>query len=130
MILSVYNSLLELVNKEFKDICEDANIMFSSTGRAQKVRIHLIDNTIVDVWLSRDGRYSYHWSNKGVRDYVLRHDNAPHEKWNTVSTFPKHCHEGSESNIVSSRIPDDPNDVLRFFLQRVKEKILQFKVLG
>jgi hypothetical protein len=62
MILSVYNSLLELVNKEFKDICEDANIMFS--------------------------------------------------------------------NIVSSRIPDDPNDALRFFLQRVKEKILQFKVLG
>jgi hypothetical protein len=59
MILSVYNSLLELVNKEFKDICEDANIMFSSTGRAQKVRIHLIDNTIVDVWLSRDERYSY-----------------------------------------------------------------------
>ena len=95
MILSVYNSLLELVHKEFKDICEDANIMFSSTGRAQKVRIHLIDNTIVDVWLSRDGRYSYHWSNKGVRDYVLRHDNAPHEKWNTVSTFPKHRHEGS-----------------------------------
>ncbi len=130
MILSVYNSLLELVNKEFKDICEDANIMFSSTGRAQKVRIYLIDNTIVDVWLSRDGRYSYHWSNKGVRDYVLRHDDAPHEKWNTVSTFPKHCHEGSESNIVSSIIPDDPNDALRFFLQRVKEKILQFKVLG
>ncbi len=130
MILSVYNSLLELVNKEFKDICEDANIIFSSTGRAQKVRIYLIDNTIVDVWLSRDGRYSYHWSNKGVRDYVLRHDNAPHEKWNTVSTFPKHCHEGSESNIVSSRIPDDPNDALRFFLQHVKEKILQFKALG
>jgi len=28
MILSDYNSLLELVNKEFKDICEDANIIF------------------------------------------------------------------------------------------------------
>jgi len=58
MILSVYNSLIELVNKEFKDICEDADIMFSTTGRTQKVRIYLIDNTIVDVWLSRDGRYS------------------------------------------------------------------------
>ena len=30
MILSVYNSLIELVNKEFKDICEDADIMFSN----------------------------------------------------------------------------------------------------
>lgn len=49
MILSVYSSLLEIVNKEFKDICEDADIVFSSTGRAQKVRIYLIDNTIADV---------------------------------------------------------------------------------
>jgi hypothetical protein len=128
MILSVYNSLIELVNEEFKDICEDADIMFSTTGRAQKVRIYLIDNTIVDIWISRDGRYSYHWSNKGVRDYVLRHDNAPHEKWKTVSTFPKHCHDGSESNVVSSKIPDDPIAALKYFLQRVKEKILQFKV--
>jgi hypothetical protein len=128
MILSVYNSLIELVNDELKDICEDAVIMFSTTGRAQKVRIYLIDNTIVDIWISRDGRYSYHWSNKGVRDYVLRHDNAPHEKWKTVSTFPKHCHDGSESNVVSSKIPDDPIAALKYFLQRVKEKILQFKV--
>ena len=61
MILSVYNSLLELVNKEFKDICEDANIMFASTGRAQKVRIFLIDNTIVDVWLSRETALPFYW---------------------------------------------------------------------
>jgi hypothetical protein len=128
MIFSVYNSLIELVNEEFKDICEDAAIMFSTTGRAQKVRIYLIDNTIVDIWISRDGRYSYHWSNKGVRDFVLRHDNAPHEKWKTVSTFPKHCHDGSEPNVVSSKIPDDPIAALKYFLQRVKEKILQFKV--
>jgi hypothetical protein len=128
MILSVYNSLIELANEEFQDICEDAAIMFSTTGRAQKVRIYLIDNTIVDIWISRDGRYSYHWNNKGVWDYVLRHDNAPHEKWKTVSTFPKHCHDGSESNVVSSKIPDDPIAALKYFLQRVKEKILQFKV--
>ena len=127
MILSVYSSLLEIVNKEFKDICEDADIVFSSTGRAQKVRIYLIDNTIADVWLSLDGRYSYHWSNKGIWDYVLRHDNAPHEKWEAVSTFPKHCHEGSESNVVASKIPDDPSGALRYFLQHLKGKILQFK---
>lgn len=127
MILSVYNSLLELVDNEFKDVCEDADITFSFTGRAQKVRIYLIDNTIVDVWLSLDGRYSYHWSNKGVRDYVLRHDNAPHEKWKDVSTFPKHCHEGSESNVILSTIPDDPNNALRYFLQQVKEKIVEFR---
>jgi hypothetical protein len=60
MILSVYNSLIELVNEEFKDICEDADIMFS--------------------------------------------------------------------NVVSSKIPDDPISALKYFLQRVKEKILQFKV--
>ena len=58
MILSVYNSLIELAIKEFKDICEAADIMFS--------------------------------------------------------------------NVVSSRIPDDPSGALKYFLQRVKEKILQF----
>ncbi len=126
MTLSVYNSLLELVNIEFKDICADANIFFSSTGRAQKVRFYLIDSTIVDVWLSLDGRYSYHWNNKGIRDYMLRHDNAPHEKCKVVSTFPKHCHEGSEANVVSSLIPDNPDDALRYFLQQVKGKIVEF----
>jgi hypothetical protein len=34
----------------------------------------------------------------------------------------------SESNVVSSKIPDDPIAALKYFLQRVKEKILQFKV--
>ena len=58
MIFSVYSSLIELVNKEFKDICEDAAIMFS--------------------------------------------------------------------NVVSSKIPDDPSCALKYFLQRVKEKIVQF----
>jgi len=56
MILDVYNALLQLVDAEFKDICEDVEIIFSSTGRAQKVRIYLVDNTIADVWLSLDGR--------------------------------------------------------------------------
>jgi len=34
MILDVYNALLQLVDAEFKDICEDVEIIFSSTGRA------------------------------------------------------------------------------------------------
>jgi hypothetical protein len=38
----------------------------------------------------------------------------------------QHCHEGSESNVVSSKIPDDPSGALKYFLQRVKEKIVQF----
>ncbi|MBN2373849.1 hypothetical protein JXL19_08690 [bacterium] len=90
MILSVYKSLLKIIDTEFMDICEAADIIFSSTGRAQKVRIYLIDNTIADIWLSPDGKYSYHWCNKGIRDYILRYDDAPHEKWKAVSTFPKH----------------------------------------
>lgn len=68
MISSVHSSLLELVDIEFKDICADADIFLSPTGRAQKIRIYLIDETIVDVWLSLTGRYSYHWNNKGIRD--------------------------------------------------------------
>lgn len=57
---------------------------------------------------------------------MLRHDNAPHEKWKGATTFPKHCHEGSEENIVLSLIPDNPDEALRYFLQKVKEKIVEF----
>jgi hypothetical protein len=108
---------------EFADIVVVANIIFTPTPRAQKLRISLIDGSFIDIWLTLDGRYSYHWHSLEI----YRHDNAPHERWNFVSTFPKHCHDGSEKNVTASNIPDDYREGVRFFLQKVREKMREMK---
>ena len=94
--------------------------MKSTTGRASKLRLSLIDETYVDVWYSTDQSYAYHWEQAGQRDFVYRHDNAPHALWKTVSTFPKHCHEGTESHVTDSHLSDDPEEALRDFLTQVR----------
>ena len=120
MILAVYKELAAIAENEFTDIVVVANIIFSSTHRAQKLRLSLIDGSLVNIWLTLDGRYSYHWHSL---DKIYRHDNAPHEKWNFVSTFPKHCHDGKEKNVIASDIPDEYQEAIRFFLQKVRESL-------
>ena len=61
MILAVYKELAFIAENEFTDIVVVANLIFTTTHRAQKLRLSLIDGSIVDVWLTLDGRYSYHW---------------------------------------------------------------------
>jgi len=94
---------------------------FTPTHRAQKLRISLIDSSFIDIWLTLDGRYSYHWHS--LDSFIYRHDNAPHERWDFISTFPKHCHDGSEKNVIDSDIPDNYEEGIRFFLQKVRDKM-------
>lgn len=54
MILALYTQLKKGALTEHKDIVLDAEIMKSSTGRARKLRLALIDNTYIDVWYSED----------------------------------------------------------------------------
>ena len=77
MILALYKRLKEIIIAEFGDIVVGADIIMSSTGRARKLRVTLIDETFVDVWVSEDQDYSYHWEQRKRRDFVFRHDNAP-----------------------------------------------------
>jgi hypothetical protein len=116
MILAVYKELAFIAENEFTDIVVVANIIFTTTRRAQKLRLSLIDGSIVDVWLTLDGRYSYHWHS--IEKIIYRHDNAPHEQWNFVLTFPKHCHDGQEKNVIASHIPDDHKEAIRFFCKK------------
>jgi hypothetical protein len=120
MILPVYKELASIAETEFTDIVVVANIIFTPTHRAQKLWINLIDSTFIDIWLTLDGRYSYHWHS--FEKFIYRHDNAPHEQWNFVATFPKHCHDGNEKNVIASNIPDDSKKAVRFVLQKVRDK--------
>jgi hypothetical protein len=110
--------LRDIAEQEFPDI-------ISSTlhGEVNELRIFLSDGSFMDVWLSLklNGRYSYHWERRALDGTVYRHDNAPHLKWQSVSTFPKHYHDGSEGNVIASHISDNPEQAVREFLLFVRE---------
>lgn len=127
MISNIYKRLKEISEKEFFDIVIDAEIIYTYSGRARKLRIHLIDETFIDVWYSTEGEYSYHWEQREVRDSIYRHDNAPHQKWANVNTFPKHCHNMEESTVMESNISDNPEKAIREFITIVREKLVKLK---
>lgn len=90
------------------------------------MRFYLCDGSIIDVYYSTQGKYSYHWDRRLAAKEIYRHDNAPHLSWKDIPTFPKHFHNGSEDVVISSHIPDEPESALRDFLQfAVKHIVLR-----
>jgi hypothetical protein len=118
----MYDELIQLAQTEFGDVVARTEAIGRRAGVTLKMRLHLIDATIVDVWLSPDlKRYAYHWEQRAARGVLHRHDNAPDHP--QVSTFPKHFHNGSEDAIEESHIPDEPIHALRFFLSFVRSSL-------
>lgn len=123
-ISTTYEILQTISLSDFSDVVVDAQVIFSSTGDPLKLRLDIVDGSLLDVFLSVSGRYSYHWERRLISaDDLYRHDNAPHAKWQYVKTFPKHFHNGSESNVVESHISDDPEDALLDFLVFMRHKL-------
>jgi hypothetical protein len=127
MISGLYKQLEALAVSEFDDIVEDAVVITSYTGRARKLRIQLIDQTFVDIWYTAEGEYSFHWEQSMIRNSIYRHDNAPHGKWSYVPTFPRHCHDGVQDNVVESHLSPVPATALREFLSIVRKKMIASK---
>jgi len=117
----LFNSIVEVVLAEFSDIVVDVQLRFTPSGAVERLRIFLLDESFVDVWLSMSGRYSYHWEQRHVRGLLHRHDNAPHSKWKEIKTFPKHFHDGNEERAKESNIPDDALLAIRYFLCFVRD---------
>lgn len=128
MIYKLYKKLKSIVENEFYDIVQNSEIIFSYSGRARKLRVNLIDGTFIDIWYSIEGEYSLHWEQRGVRDRIYRHDNAPHLKWADIKTFPKHCHNRRDEDVSESFISDDPEDAIREFIGIVREELIELKV--
>ncbi|MDR4506576.1 MAG: DUF6516 family protein [Candidatus Scalindua sp.] len=76
MILSLYKDLKKLADKEYDDIIDNSEIIYSYTGRARKLRLKLIDSTFVDIFYSEENNYSLHWEQRNMRNTIYRHDNA------------------------------------------------------
>ncbi len=126
MISLLYRQLREIALREFGDVVVEAEVITSYAGRARKLRLTLVDDTFVDVWYSEDGDYAYHWEQREQRNFIYRHDNAPHKTWQKVSTFPKHCHEGAEGHVRESHLPDEPQAAIRAFLEQVRVLLIRF----
>ncbi|MCK5522167.1 MAG: hypothetical protein KAI83_03445 [Thiomargarita sp.] len=78
--------LREIAEVEFSDIVKEAMI-----SDVNELRIMLKEGSFIDIWFSLKlvERYSYHWERRAIDGTVYRHDNAPHRRWNRVTTFPK-----------------------------------------
>jgi hypothetical protein len=109
--------LREIAEVEFADIVVEAII-----PDINELRIILTDGSFVDVWFSLrlQGRYSFHWERRVLDGKIYRHDNSPHKRWESVATFPRHFHDGSETNVSESHLSEVPEEALREFLAFVR----------
>ncbi len=124
-ISTTYGVLKTIALSEFGDVVVSAQIMSLPTGDPLKLRLDIVDGSLLDVFISVSGRYSYHWERRLIdKGDLYRHDNAPHNRWSHVATFPKHFHDGSENNVVESSISDDHEKAVRGFLTFVHRKLL------
>ena len=112
--------LCEIAETEFSDI-----VVETLVPDLNELRIILIDSSFLDVWFSLKlvGRYSYHWERRALDGRVYRHDNAPHKRWQSISTYPRHFHNGSEMEVIESDISEIPTDALREMLTFVRAKL-------
>lgn len=125
-ISAIYNALIDIACNEFPDVVTDGTILAFPTGDPHKVHLDIVDGSIVDIYLSLTGRYAYHWERRLIDAGMIfrQHDNAPHQRWRFVSTFPKHFHNGSEENVMESFLDDSPPLALRQVLVFVRHTLL------
>ncbi|MDY6789288.1 MAG: DUF6516 family protein [Candidatus Nanohaloarchaea archaeon] len=101
--LNVYRKLKFKALEKFPEIVEDAVIEREPGSTPRNLRIFLIDDSFLDIWISEE-KYSYHWQSK---DKIVRFDNAPHHE--DVQTFPHHRHieeDIHDSPLVGKHLED------------------------
>ena len=73
----LYRNISDLSLNEYPDTVEDAQIHRTPSGTPAKLRIHIVDGSYLDVWLSRSGKYSYHWERRHLQGQMHRHTTHP-----------------------------------------------------
>lgn len=119
------HEFFRIVQAEFSDIITATQFLYRRAGLAEKLRLYLRDGTFADIWVNPTGsRYSFHWEHRAKRGLIHRYDNAP--DFPTIATFPKHFHNGSESQVEESHLSDDLEMAFREFLTFVRAKLTEF----
>ncbi len=114
------DSLKRIAEVEFYDIVKDTNL----TGF--KLRVILVDNSFVDIYLSKKlpDKFGFHWERMDYNGTVFRYDNFPDRKWYLVQTFPYHFHNGSQNTVEASPFPLEPVRGFRAFMEFIKGKLI------
>ena len=122
-MLLTYQELERIARIEFSDIVKETRFIGGRSAQPNKLRVYFIDNSFLDVWLSDDNDYSYHWEQRAQRGLIHRWDNAPDHP--EIESFPRHFHDGEENNIMKSNLDMDSRgairEVLGFIADRLKE---------
>lgn len=114
MMLKTYQILAKMAENEFDDIVTRTRFVGGSQISPDKLRLDLKDRSFIDIWLSSDGDYAYHWERRRQTGEIYRWDNAPHHPF--ISTFPDHFHKGNEYTVTESRLGTSQEDRLRHVL--------------
>lgn len=123
LVYTSYSKLKYIAENEFKDIVNATTFIGGKASAPNKLRINFIDNSFLDVWLSVDGDYSYHWEQRAQRGLIHRWDNAPDHP--ELQTFPKHFHNGSERNVTASELDEEYEKAIRAILRFVQRKLAE-----
>ncbi len=107
MISPLYEELREIGARELRTWLDEVQCITTPSGVVVKLRFLLVSGDFVDVYAAQSGRFAFHFEGRSTQRGVYRHDNAPHGSKEACYTFPKHCHSGSENNIMPSELPDD-----------------------
>ncbi|ABM81437.1 hypothetical protein Hbut_1622 [Hyperthermus butylicus DSM 5456] len=88
----ILERLREFAANLYPEVVVDVEIVYG------KLRIYLIDESFIDVWISRrlPNRYAIHWKRRHIDGTIYRWDNTPHEINRHIPTFPHHFHEGND----------------------------------
>lgn len=120
-LLPVYLKLKQTAESFYPDILRSTKIIGGKTSDPNKLRIYFINESFIDVWLTLDGDYSYHWESTLQNGLIHRWDNAPdHPK---ITSFPKHFHKGSRQNVKESYLNDNPENALIEILDFIKTQL-------
>ncbi|HLB45497.1 MAG TPA: DUF6516 family protein [Anaerolineales bacterium] len=120
-MLGTDQQLARIAADEFGDVVADAVLIGGSPASPNKLRLNFSDDSFLDIWLSADGDYSYHWEQRRQQGRIYRWDNAPHHP--DIATHPAHFHSGDEDIITESSLSADPETALRQVLSFVRKQL-------
>ena len=122
-MLFTYQELERIAKTEFSDIVNETRFVGGRAAQPNKLRVFFKDGSFLDVWLSDENDYSYHWEQRAQRGLIHRWDNAPDHP--EIKSFPHHFHDGEERNVMESNLDTDSigafRDVLGFISDKLKE---------
>ncbi|MDZ7700117.1 MAG: DUF6516 family protein [Deltaproteobacteria bacterium] len=123
-ISETYRAMKGIALSEFSDVAIGAQILRLPSGDPMKLRLDIVDGSLLDVYISLTGRYSYHWERRMTQvEDIYRYDNAPHKRWRSLASFPAHFHDGAESHVVASDLEEEPVHAIKQVLGFVRKKL-------